>query len=558
MYNCFMRLNHLILTIGFLVVSPIAYAISYDTQSLNYSDRSQFSAEEATAISVLSNAEVLFGNPDGTFNVRSSLNRAEFITIAMRLMEDSDIQFDLECFPDVRPFIWYAASVCEAKALGIVSGNKDLELPPEGWLFEPSRSVQYEEALKVLTNIYGLSSGAEEDSSTNWYDEYVRLSEDFDIDLKDAKPGDSLTRGQMARLTANYFASSRGELNLLRGIETQSSSSSSVSSVNSSIQSSSSSVSSSSVSVTYDTHESTDITRNFVLLGEVSSILGSVSIFSNAEPINVDRISIILSNSVNSIDSLLVYDENSVFIGRATLDYSISGGKTYVLSIRTNPINLSKRESFSIYVRGRAKSYDSGGVSGEIFSVSSVKVEGDGEWSNNPYSETLTDSFPEFQTSRSVILFAANADDQNGFLISGSSQNIGSFTLGGRITDGNADIDISKLTFQIESAGGVSISNVQLGADGTNDRLDCSIASTEVICDGISSALGSLEDSDREITLYGDVSVPQTIGNKSLRLTLNQTGSIGSPGSVIWTDGTTTFDWVSLPNPVARGTYFTQ
>ncbi|MBT4586184.1 S-layer homology domain-containing protein, partial [Candidatus Peregrinibacteria bacterium] len=117
-----MRLNHLILTIGFLVVSPIAYAISYDTESLNYSDRSQFSGQEAMAISVLSQEKVLLGNPDGTFNVKSNLNRAEFITIAMRLLDDSDIQFDLECFPDVRPFIWYAASVCEAKALGIVSG----------------------------------------------------------------------------------------------------------------------------------------------------------------------------------------------------------------------------------------------------------------------------------------------------------------------------------------------------------------------------------------------------------------------------------------------------
>lgn len=514
-----------------------------------YTDSYMFTEEESAAIELLTEAEIFTGNPDGSFRSRTSLNRAEFMMIAMRLYGDGPIDTSSPCFPDVPLNTWYAQSVCRAKALGIVRGNAEAGVLESKWRFEPARAVQYEEAVKVLVHLYAVpiveteqNSAAEVDMA--WYVPYIEAAEQLEIGVEGLVPGDIITRGEMARLTANFYAYGMG-------LQSSSSANSSVS-TSQSMQSSTATTQSSTSSYTYDSHGSVELADGILLLGEVTPVLTSVKIFSDAQPMNLTDISFTLASAANSVESILVYDQEGRYLGRATL----RSGSTYTLSVRTTDIEIPRREDFSIYARAQLKPEASGGVSGETVEVSQVLVEGTGAWNNKDMSESSSDDFPNFQTARSRITSIANAGPTEDVLVEGTGLLVGKYQFTGETGDGQADLAVTDLAFQIESAGGVSISNVQLSADGTSETMSCSIASSTVNCSNISATFGSLEDRPRTIQLYADVSVPATSDNQFLRLSLNQPGNIGSAGSVTWTDGDTSFVWVPFGNPVVRGTHF--
>ncbi|MBI2524031.1 hypothetical protein HYW11_02345, partial [Candidatus Peregrinibacteria bacterium] len=126
----------------------------------------------------------------------------------------------------------------------------------------------------------------------------------------------------------------------------------------------------------------TEVRASIPLLGSVTPILGSVRIFHNEEPLDVRRISIDLLVAPLSVDSLLVYDGDRRFLGRATLDTSVSGNRRFTLRLSNGIFVVPKREERSVYVRALLKERDAGGVSGEEFRVYEFRIEGDGVWSN--------------------------------------------------------------------------------------------------------------------------------------------------------------------------------
>ena len=121
------------------------------------------------------------------------------------------------CFPDVPTDIWFAEPVCKAKKLGIVQGNALPGVPSSEWLFEPSRNVQYEEAVKVLLITFGIPPSSI--GFGEWYEKYLRTAEELDLHLAELFPGNSITRGEMARLVAGFVAYRDGELEELRAAE---------------------------------------------------------------------------------------------------------------------------------------------------------------------------------------------------------------------------------------------------------------------------------------------------------------------------------------------------
>jgi len=58
------------------------------------------------------------------------------------------------------------------------------------------------------------------------------------------------------------------------------------------------------------------------------------------------------------------------------------------------------------------------------------------------------------------------------------------------------------------------------------------------------------------IRVYADVALNNGVTNPSLRVTINDPGTISAGGDVTWTDGTNTFDWLPVDAPVARGTMY--
>ncbi len=384
----------------FVLLSPAAGAYTYDTDNLPYSDTAP---DQSTAVSVslLTELGIVEGNPDGTFRFNSLLNRAEYMQIVMRLEPTGGEGYTTPCFPDVPVNAWYTDAVCRAKALGIVRGNADPNRDSSQWRFEPSRPVLYAEAVKVLAELYNYDVPTV--AAGEWYEPYLIAARRLDTALPESpEPGMQLTRGDMARLTARFIAEDEGELSQLmiaQSLPTSSSSSSessqsseaessvdssSVSSGTGSSLSSSSSVSSpSSSSVTYDAQAlPAVVTSAFLPMGEVSPVVGAATIFSEQQPLDVDRLVVRLLSGVSSVDGLLLYDDTGRYLGRATRDSDYPGDRQYALRFIDGTLTIPKEEEWSFYARADVKAFDEGGVSGQVFQISRMGVEGTVVWTN--------------------------------------------------------------------------------------------------------------------------------------------------------------------------------
>lgn len=323
----------------------------------------------------------------------------------------------------------------------------------------------------------------------------------------------------------------------------------------SSFSSASSASSVSSSLSTRDPNTDVSLRGRIALLGGTSPVLGSAKVFNNVEHLRINSITVTLHSVVTSVDQLLIYDEDARLLGSAWLDPSVSGGKTYTLHLKTKNITIPQREEHSFYVRAQLKNRHAGGVSAELLKIASVTIEGNGVWSNRTYTQSLTDTFGTHQTARSMITGITNAGAIHASLLSGSDRDIGKFRFMGLRGDGSADLRLTQLTFVISQTGGVSISDVQLVADGSSDRASCTVSSSTITCP-LTASFGSLTSSSGILTLLADITVPSSANRASLQLSLHSPGTPSSAGAVQWTDGTTTFDWVGLEAPVARGTYY--
>jgi hypothetical protein len=85
---------------------------------------------------------------------------------------------------------WYAPYVCLAKIKGIVGGYND-------GTFKPAQSINFVEAAKILSEVYGLSVT----SGGQWYEGYVKaLQEDNYIPSTIGQLDKAITRAEMAEL----------------------------------------------------------------------------------------------------------------------------------------------------------------------------------------------------------------------------------------------------------------------------------------------------------------------------------------------------------------------
>jgi len=540
------------IVLGSTLVATSALARDFSGSNIGQYTDGPWDRPTNIAVSVLTDQDVLRGNDDGTFRASTQLNRAEFITIAMRLLGDGDVTTDLSCFPDVSPSDWYAQDVCDAKVLGIVRGNAQAGVSTERWRFEASRFIGYEEALKILSVIFEIPTTGSIEGEF-WYKPYIQAAVDKGLDLNFLRPGDTITRSEMARLTVAYQAYAEGELGELRAAEAGHSSSSSRSSQSSSSRMSvSSSSRSSASSVSIDPRTDTSVQSNILVLGETSSILAGVKFFSDDEAINVDEIVITLNGSAQSLSLIRVYDSSSRLLGNAVRDSSSSS--VFTLHLANGALQLPRRVDMSVYFRGVLREYEAGGVSGEVIEVNNVTLSGTGDWSNDDYSTTSTDTFPASETARAAITSFVNTGLSNSALTAGSSQLLAQFRVGATEGDSQAQVRITDLDLRIEGSG-VSLSNVHLRTEGGDDTSACTNSSTVITCASIPSGIG-IVDLQKTIRVYGDITVNSNVTNPSLRVTVSDPGTITTAGDVTWTDGTSTFEWLPVDTPVARGTLF--
>lgn len=546
------------IVIGSLLLTANAYARDFSGSNIGRYGDGPWDIKTNVAVSVLTDQDVLRGNADGTFRANALLNRAEFITIVMRLAGHSSMADS--CFPDVSANDWYAADVCAAKAAGYIRGNAQAGVSPERWRFEPTRSIQYEEALKILTEIFDIPvSGSTE--GAQWYQPYVQSSQEFGIELTALRPGETITRGEIARLAVAYQAYAEGELDALRTAEagvssSRSSRSSSRSSVSSSSLSSLSSFASSQSSkyssIAVDPMTDTSARGAIAVLGGMTHVLAGTKFFSNTEPFLVTQIDIEMFMHVQSLPIIRVYDSTGRLLGNAVRGSAFDA--PYTLNLSSGTFSLPHKKDTSIYFRGVLDAYQNGAVSGEKIQIWKVTLHGTGEWNKGEYSvsTSVVDTFPVSETARAVITGIKNTGADNASLAPGTSQLLAQFQLNAKEGDSQAQVRITAMDLDIEGTG-VTLSNVHLRAEGGDEIGTCTNSSTVITCTSIPSSIGVV-DLQKTIRVYGDVTVASNVSSPSLRIVMSDFGSSGTGGDIDWTDGTTLFDWLSIDTPVVRGT----
>ncbi len=518
-----------------------------------YSDAPFGNHQTDLAVGVLTDQGVLMGNDNGTFAADRTLNRAEFVQIAMRLLNDHGT-VNKNCFPDVNPDAWYADPVCRAKALGIVRGNARVGVDESLWRFEPARDVQYEEAVKMLVQVYALPIVGDTEGN-DWYVPYIKAAGDMGLGIQGLVPGERITRGEMARLTLAFLAESKGQLDEYRDAEEGKSSSSSSSSRSSSSSStsrstSSSSRSSSSSSFASDPNVDTTIRSSFLLLGQTSPVLGAVKVFPNNEAIDADRITVTFSNDSSAIESLKIYESTT---GRLLGTATRQSAGVYAATIPEGTITFPRRTDTSVYVRAKVRDVESGAVGGQNVRIDHITVEGTGASSNNDYQVSSTEAFQTFQVAPAAITrVTATGSYQTSAFAAGDNVILGDFDFDGVSTDSRYTPRVTSLTFTVNASAGVTLSNVALTLPGTGVESPCTVNGSTVTCSAIPSSIGTIDDSQR-IRLIGDVADNGSSSNPSLQVSLSDPGTPNAAGAVTWTDGTTTYTWLASDTPIARG-----
>lgn len=148
----------------------------------------------SAAIMSLTDKGILKGYADGSFKPGGSINRAEFLTVLLRVKgEDTTSPAAGSCFSDVALKAWYAQAACRGKELGIVNGG------PDG-RFRPGDAVTLVEAAKMMATSQGALVEMP-NAKQEWYDPYLRYMEKHKA-IPDSVQyvGQSLTRGDVAEI----------------------------------------------------------------------------------------------------------------------------------------------------------------------------------------------------------------------------------------------------------------------------------------------------------------------------------------------------------------------
>ena len=179
------------------LATPIAYAASFSDVSQTH--------PHFVAIADLSEAGILNGYPDGSFQPDRIVNRVEALKV---ILGGANVQVATETtenpFSDTPKEQWYSPFVAKAKELGIVNGN------PDG-SFAPDRQVKRAEFMKMLleTNRFKKDKWEGQQFYTDvppesWYAPYLNYAGKSGLLIPDAKgnllPERAVTRAEMAEI----------------------------------------------------------------------------------------------------------------------------------------------------------------------------------------------------------------------------------------------------------------------------------------------------------------------------------------------------------------------
>lgn len=545
------------IAIGLLIPLSV-YALEYRDLSKLYLD-APFPAGDAAGISFLTSLGAVQGDPDGNFHPRRTLNRAEFLKIALLSSPKLRVSTtDAEnCFPDVKKSEWFSAYVCLAKKRGMVSGY------PDG-TFKPGQQVNYAEALKILGQLYQYVAYSAPDEP--WYMGYVRAAEFNKTALPIALAYDRpLTRGQMARLASAFRAQADGELatyrlaekdlNAVIAMQRQSSSSSTSSRTSISSISSVSSVSSASSSATSTIFPAT---KHMILLGS-DAVIADGFLSGETAPFTIRNVTVVFKSEPKNLSVLSLITDDGQSIATLRRDVFDNDNRTWKAEGDAITRKIFPSAGARIGLRLLLKDRSTGGFATEVIQVKTLSLTvGPASSDTDSHQEIPTDvHFPPQQSIQAQITSIQSALPPLQPVASGTNLTVASFAFRGTVIPG-AELFPTQITFTISGQNNVSFDSWRASVGG-GSSVSCAVdTSTTIICAGLpppddpSSAFFT-------VNLKANVRLTGGTAAHAYRIDLVDPGTWGAlsgetrPGAVIWSDGSGTYQWLPMNNPLARG-----
>lgn len=147
------------------------------------------------SIEFLHTLEVITGRPDGSFTPELSINRAEFAKLIIAASsEEIPSTPSTTCFQDVALSTWYAPYVCEAKALGYMTGQGD------GSIFAPEQPLNGAEILVIMQRVFQWEQ--DHTNTTTWYADALSNAQEKGLLPSSFAIDSSISRGVMAEIVA--------------------------------------------------------------------------------------------------------------------------------------------------------------------------------------------------------------------------------------------------------------------------------------------------------------------------------------------------------------------
>lgn len=178
-------------------VAAISYGITNAATESPFPDVS-IDQQTFDAIQYLYDQKILKGHDDGYFYPETSMNRAEWATILVRLAgADPSLENYNNCFPDVGDQ-WFASAVCLAKDQGWVTGYKAGDL---AGFYAPERKIQDIEMLVTLARLTNWETG----ESEIWYEPALEFAKAHNI-YTEENPIKAILRDTMADVIFRMLA----------------------------------------------------------------------------------------------------------------------------------------------------------------------------------------------------------------------------------------------------------------------------------------------------------------------------------------------------------------
>lgn len=151
-------------------------------------------------ITLLSEFNIMKGDPDGNLRLDDTVTRAEFTKAAVNSSAYKDMvatHIAVSPFKDVTYKHWSAPYVRVGVTNGLVSGYPDAS-------FKPDENVLYEEAITIMLRVLGYT---DDDFGAAWPYGQIGLANNLDMtDNVDAAAGEALNRRQVAQLIYNTLS----------------------------------------------------------------------------------------------------------------------------------------------------------------------------------------------------------------------------------------------------------------------------------------------------------------------------------------------------------------